>query len=133
MSEWKKTVQVPFEITEEFVSDVLTSAFEGGSNYWIQWNGFKVVKDIKGIVHLSEVVAKGGIVSILPDEDPGIEGHEEGTPFKLDRDIFVQGFQRYIEFCMKHGRAIQVDPGDIDANEADLILQLALFNDEVFC
>lgn len=115
-------IMIPFEIKEEFISDVLSTAFSGGSNYWIE--------DIKNLSndpkshHFSRSVAQGDTLEIIDNEDYKVH--------KLDKDIFAEGYKRYAEFCLKKGIQVYSDPCDIDSQVADMILQFAIFNDLIF-
>lgn len=126
MCEFKFTVNVPVVLDGEFIDSVLVGAFEGGSNYWI--SKVRITKGIEDARWASEVVAMGGEVAIHesdPDEDnPG--------PHILDRDKFIAGYTKYAEWATKRGRQWYTDAGDIDAGEADVILQFALFGDCIY-
>jgi hypothetical protein len=126
MCDFKFTVNVPVVLDGEFIDSVLVGAFEGGSNYWIR--KVKITKDIDEAKYASEVVALGGEIAIHelePDEDnPG--------PHLLDRDKFIVGYTKYAEWATKNGRQWYTDAGDIDAGEADVILQFAIFGDCIY-
>ena len=115
-------VMIPFKITEDFIADVLCTAFEGGSNYWI--NNIENTSENPKSQYFSECVAKGDTIIITDNED-----YKE---YPLNSKIFARGYKRYVQFCIREGREIYYDPCDIDSEIADVILQFALFNDIVF-
>lgn len=115
-------IMIPFEITKEFVSEVLCTAFEGGSNYWIA--DVRNLSDKPKSQYFSISVAKGDTIEIIDNED-----HKA---YKLDFNTLAEGYKRYVDYCLKNGRQVYSDPCDIDAEIADIILQFALFNEIVF-
>lgn len=115
-------IMIPFEITEEFVSDVLCTAFEGGSVYWI--SSMSNLSPEPKSQYFSESVAKGDTIEIIDNEDHKV--------YKLDFNTFAEGYKRYVDYCLKNGREVYSDPCDIDAEVADIILQFALFNEIIF-
>lgn len=113
-------VSVPFEITKEYVEDVICTCFEGGSTYWID----KVTCDkcLPG-KYYSEYITNDEIIIIVAD----------GKEYPLDLDLFIKGLRRYIKFCIKNGREVNVfDTSDMDADICDSILQFALFGDIIY-
>lgn len=115
-------IMIPFEITKEFVSDILCTALEGGSNYWIA--EVRNLSDNPKSQYFSESVAKGDTIEIMDNEDNNV--------YKLDFNTLAEGYRRYVFYCLKNGREVYSDPCDIDAEVADIILQFALFNEIVF-
>ena len=115
-------IMIPFEITEEFIADVLNTAFSGGSTYWIE--DIKNTSDKPKSHYFSKSVAQGDTLEITDNEDYRI--------YKLDKNIFAEGYRRYVEFCLKRKMTVYYDPSDIDSIEADMILQFAIFNEIVF-
>lgn len=114
-------------LTSEDVDDIVTTAFEGGINYWCG----QVSIDGEPLGDCaSEHVSKGGSVTLYDKVD--------SKEFTLDRDAVVRGIAEYIAHdgfeileVSKAGRAT-VDPGFVDANVADSIVQYAVFGDIVY-
>lgn len=115
-------IMIPFEIKEEFISDVLSTAFNGGSNYWIE--DIKNLSESPKSYYFSKSVAQGDTLEIIDNEDYKVH--------KLDKNIFAEGYKRYAEFCLKKGIQVYSDPCDIDSQVADMILQFAIFNELIF-
>lgn len=115
-------IMIPITITEEFIADVICTAFEGGSNYWIQ--DVTNLSENPKSQYFSESVAKGDTILITDNED--------GTDHPLNAEIFCKGYEQYVKFCISKGREVYYDPCDIDSEVADMILQFALFNDIIF-
>ena len=115
-------IMIPFEISEDFISDVLCTAFEGGSTYWI--NDITNKSTEPKSMYFSESVAKGDTIIIQDNED-----YKEHT---LNAEIFCKGYERYVKYCMKRGWEVYYDTCDIDGEVADMIIQFAIFNDLIF-
>lgn len=120
-----RTVMIPFVIDQEWVDDVICTAFDlgvGGCYYWI----YKLQErdGTEKTEYLTEIISRGGSYVITTIDDEG--------PFVLNLDIFISGYQKYLEWCRTTGREAYSDPCDIDADIADVIVQFALFNDIVY-
>lgn len=125
---------VPIEITDEFVLDVIVTMFEGGSNYWIDHVECDIEHKPKGMP-VSEWITK----QILEMKEVMITDNEwhERVPFTYHK--FIDGLKMWVKQFPDHvtfdsvdmGKTL-IDSGNIDANEADLILQLAVFDEVVF-
>lgn len=116
-------IMIPFEITKEFVSDVLCTALSfGGSSYWIA--EIRNLSDNPKSELFSESVAEGDTIEIMDNED--------NKKYKLDFNTFAVGYIRYVTYCLQNGKQVFSDPCDIDAEVADTILQFALFDNIVF-
>lgn len=115
-------IKIPFNITDEFIEDVLCTAFEGGSNYWIY--DVKNTNTSPSSHYFSTSVANGDTLIIIDNEN-----FKEHT---LDKYIFAEGFKRYVENSIARGFDFYTDPCDIDSGIADEILQYAVFKDIIF-
>ena len=120
-------VEFNLQLTSEDVDDIVTSAFEGGINYWC--NHVSICGEPLGD-YASEHISKGGSVTLYDEVDD--------KEFTLDRDAVVRGVAEYIAHdgfeileVSKVGRAT-VDSGLVDANVADSIVQYAIFGDIVY-
>ena len=104
--------------------DVLVAALEGGSNYWIDRIGRKDAPPGNSrarVVYHSDWIALGGTLVIRPEDDP--------KDCVLTLDHFAMG-------CLAAAKYTKRDLKDFledhDANDADLALQFALFNEIVY-
>lgn len=104
-------------ITDESIGDVLTTAFEGGSNYWA--TGVKV-DDFKGQDYASQAVGHGAEAVISIDED---------TPEVLTREKMVVGIGKAATYL---GQTVERFIENHDADDADLAVQFALFGEVVY-
>lgn len=118
------TVTVEEPVTAEQIDNLLSAAFEGGSNYWISRPVRPVNNDYRGAEFASGVVSRGGTLIISV-----VESGEDETTYKLDLGKVQVGIahllrrrgQRWSWFYERH-----------DANDADAFLQFCLFGELVF-
>ena len=124
MNDKKFTVQPQFEVilTQQDIDDIMSTALEGGIIGWC--NQIEVVGEQLGRC-ASEQISKGGSL-ILYDL-------ESSDKWELTLKKFLDGVKLYFEDgCHVHVNDGSIDPGDIDANDADCIIQFALFGEVVF-
>ena len=123
-------IRMPVSITRQTMEDILTTAFEGGIRYWCD-----------DAVYLKGDRAECGEVGFYAPQGFEIHLHdsEDGRPFEdshglpyrhITEESLLDGIQRWAEWKEKHGH--DVDFEDIDANDADLILQFSAFKEIVF-
>ena len=124
MNDKKFTVQPQIEVilTQQDIDDIMSTALEGGIIGWC--NQIEVVGEQLGR-YASEQISKGGSL-ILYDL-------ESSDKWELTLEKFLNGVKLYFEDgCHVHVNDGSIDPGDIDANDADCIIQFALFGEVVF-
>ena len=123
--EYEIKVTNSHKFCDQDLNDLVSTALEGGITYWC---GEAKVKEgsmseeaYESIEFTSDAVSKGGTL-VLSDA-------ESDDTWELDRDKLLKGIQMY---CENHN----VAPSDLmdlyDANDADTIVQYALFNELVF-
>jgi hypothetical protein len=119
----------------QFAHDVFVTAVEGGINYWAavlryRWMASDGACDLEGF-HALVVDA---------------ESDESDEPQRIDRDVIVRGLQRIVDgtatccgrpldalFTDRIASAVaEIDAGDIDAGDADTIVQVGLFGEVVY-
>lgn len=112
------------EITGEDIDDTMESAMSG-CTYWC--DRAEVVDEYLGM-YASEQISRGGKLIFIPFEDPAVE---------LDKEKFRKGLNMWLSNQSKetlkrvfHDGAY--DPGQVDAADADAILQYALFDDIIY-
>ena len=114
------TFEITITITEEFLEDVAVTALEGGINYWAA--EVKIPEDVEEKcdgMWASQILAKTDEdIFIIDDED------EQHT---INRKKLLSGIQLYSQ----QGNDVS-DAGNIDADAADTIFQLAVFNEIVY-
>lgn len=124
MDERKIIVQSQIEVnlTQKDIDDIMVTALEGGITGWCRH--VKVVGDFLG-EYASDQISRGGSL-VLYDA----EGSDK---WELTLEKFLNGMKLYFEDgCHVQVEDGTIDPGDIDANDADCIIQFALFGEVVF-
>ncbi len=115
-------------VTKEDVNDIMVTALEGGINYWVA-SVNKVGKPLGS--YASEHLASGGALELILI-DPDDDGSGEKT---LTLEDFCTGLKTWYENGYDHHMAVTpagVDPGSIDSEEADAIIQCALYGDIIY-
>ena len=115
-------INVVVDVPDEFLADILTTAFEGGSNYWLK--SVKVVsrgKTYEAIIKSAEVISIGGTLEICDDE---------GLLSKNDSILTKESLLDAIEWYIGINGLDVLD--DHDAQDSDSILQYALFGEVVY-
>lgn len=108
-------------ITEETISDIISTAFEGGINYWTSVP-VRVDEWPEGAEFASDVVAKGTPVFIYNQDDEKWE--------KLTLPNIVNSIRWFLSTYNKDKNFFS--DGEFDANHADLIVQYAIFGEIVY-
>ena len=123
------------ELDDVFFEDIICTMFEGGSNYWVGHikidhpDGDKPI-GVPASTWISGALNKGGKITVFV-----LEGDESVV---LVKNMIVSGLSKWAENYQNHVSIVtergkcMIDAGDIDADDADIIFQYALFNDVVF-
>lgn len=113
------------KITVEDIDDIMVSALEGGITYWCYKE--EVVGDYLG-EYASEQISRGGSLKLYD--------REEDEVYELTLQKFLKGIQMaiqhnyYAEYEWCNGT--EIDTCEVDASVADVIIQLALFDDVIY-
>lgn len=125
-------VSISLKLTDEDLEDIMCSALEGGAGYWAVLDNTReeymdAPKEETVVETTMKILLKGGGVTFMDSED-------WKTKWVLTLEKLLRGIKMWAE-DWDGNRFIDggnLDIGMIDANEADSILQLALFKDVVF-
>jgi hypothetical protein len=108
-----------FEITDEDIDNIITTAVEGGIGYWSK------VKSVS--TYIKEMEAHHS-VTLYPYLDPN-----DFDPQTLLPAAILKGIKMWCEWQKKTPADLfHPDFGDFDAGTADCIIQFALFGELVF-
>ena len=124
-------VTLKIQLSDEDIDDIMSTALEGGINYWC--DEVEVAGDYLG-KYASDQISRGGMLKI--------HDVNEDKVYILTKEKFLEGFKKYV----KQGNVsidrelnngiytgnLICDTCNIDANDADSIIQLSLFGEEVF-
>jgi len=125
MKEFKISVIHEIKVTQEDIDDIMCSALEGGINYWC--NKAEVVGEYLG-EYASEQISRGGALKLYDAEEDEV--------YELTLEKLLNGIEKAYDgnWFMEYGwcDGAKLDPCQIDAEVADVIVQLALFDEVVF-
>lgn len=124
MNEKKYTVrpQIDVNLSQQDIDDIMAVAMEGGICYWCR--KAEVVGEYLG-EYASDQISRGGAL-ILHDA-------ESAQTWELTLEKFLKGVKLYFEQgCHVNVEDNAIDTCDIDANDADCIIQFAVFGEVVF-
>lgn len=110
---------INIKVTNEDIASILDKALDEGSLHWIYDASSKFNKNIPP----HEVIANDGILSLY-----GMNG----SIYELTKGKFILGLQQAIPYFTNIINGRNLNTGIIDSDGADLILQLALFNEVLF-
>ena len=121
MGTWSKQIEVKYniQVTDGDVDDIVSTALEGGINYWCK--RAEVVGEYLG-EYASDQISRGGTL-ILHDS----EGEDK---YELTLDKLLKGIQMYIANPNAPYKIVynsELDTCQVDATVADMIIQFALF------
>ncbi len=134
LSHDKLTLQTK-ETSWQDVSDLLCSAFEGGSNYWYMIEEFGMPPELKGVPdekvfrHLDYPTREGGYLLVSDRKIVECEGGEV-TIRKIDRDRLKVALNLMSQKYPRHFADFINENGDADTG--DVFLQLAVLGDVVY-
>lgn len=123
-NEWELEVKRTAIVTQEDVDSIMCSALEGGINYWCC--KAEVIEETYYGEYASEQISRGGSLRLYDSEDD--------ETYVLTLEKLLNG----IRLACKDGFGDGWFDGDtldccrMDANDADVIVQYALFRDMVF-
>ena len=124
MNEKKYTVrpQIDVNLSQQDIDDIMAVALDGGICYWCR--KAEVVGEYLG-EYASDQISRGGSL-ILYDA-------ESSDKWELTLEKFLNGVKLYFEQgCHVQVEDNAIEIGDIDAGDADCIVQFALFGEVVF-
>lgn len=130
-------INLPIVVTDKDIDDIMTTAMEGGIFYWC--NRVEVEGEYLG-GYASNQISRGGVLRFylsepISDEDPKY--------YTLDYRKLIDGIAMWLdsfEDSSTYGDVIEIgmdgsyhiDACNIDSITSDLIVQYALFGEEVF-
>ena len=114
--------RIEVDLTQQDIDDIMATALEGGIGHWCC--PAEIVGDHLG-KYAGDQISRGGSL-VLYDA-------ESSDKWELTLEKFLDGVKMYFEDgCHVRVEDSRIDPGDIDANDADCIIQFALFGEVRF-
>jgi hypothetical protein len=125
---------------EEFLADVITAAIEGGTGYWAQVSQYQYVMDGELHVYTGSKIEGGGTRATLH------EMNDDETGYKSDElvvttDTIAAGIAKLADRQVQLNVSIldhileanrENDATNIDADDADIIVQVALLGEIIY-
>ena len=118
-------VTTNYKITEQQIRDLLTTAFEGGINYWCQ--EVHILVNPKSSMFTADALINGGVLEFV-DADDDTDKAERWT---MTLNELLIGIKLEVE--TNAWGSVEDMLEDCDADVADNIIQYALFGKLVFC
>jgi len=107
---------------EKFLDDVIITAVEGGIGYWSICDSYKRGNDKPTTAEIEEL------------EEDGVT--RTGNKFSINREMMKDAMDKALAERMLNKRAlaaiIMEDAGDLDADDADSIVQIGCFGRVIF-
>lgn len=110
------------ELNNECIDDIMATALEGGISYWC--DDAEVIGDYRG-EYASEQISRGGTLKL--------HDYEEDKIYELTLSKFLNGLAKVVgERGLDVLNEGKIDPSNIDAEDADAIIQYAIFGEVVY-
>lgn len=118
-------IKIDLEFNEEFFINVLETALYDGIHYWVE----EIKWSRKAVANRSraEQIIQDGCIMILT-----VDTGKDYKEFYLTKKKIFKGFKRYCNWRIENEMYIYTNASDIDSEEADLIVQFALFDEIMF-
>jgi hypothetical protein len=121
-------MKIEIEVSDELISNLLSCAFEGGSNYWLKSTRCELNGDSPSRADRTLIPLEHGGVVICTLQDEPYTG--KGVEYRLTRASIEHGLVLMRDKHPKHfGDAIDESE---DAITGDVFLQLCLFGEVVY-
>ena len=117
-------VKLEVELDDSFFVDVLETAWRDGVSSWIE--KYRFSKRANGKSRAEQIIKDGCIMYVLVDTGREIEETQ------ITKGTIYRGYRRYCNWKVEKGEHICTNASDIDSKEADIIIQLGLFNEIIF-
>lgn len=133
------------KLSENIIKDILTTALEGGISYWgildnttPEWvEGRKAYKERTGdeipcyCDTAYEVLSNGKEIILIDAEAEDLDEPEEDEIYRLTMDKLLKGCEAWEQ---RSGKDIveTFEEGEYDADDADIIFQIGIFNGIIF-
>lgn len=125
-------------LTRAQMANLLTSAFEGGSNYWYQIDGYKEPAklgflsdaEFAKVMNREPQVFKHADYPLNPGGAVIVRDADEGKTFTLDLEACRRGAQVMRRSYPRHYAAVIAE--NDDAETGDVFLQCCLFGEVIY-
>ena len=117
---------IEVEITNEQIENLIVSAFEGGSSYWMVYDVNPIIKDFKwnSSEYAAQIINGDVEINVYDAENP------DDLLGRLNTHTILTGLKTMCKDYPTHFTDIIND--NIDADTGDVFMQCAVMNDVVF-
>jgi hypothetical protein len=131
------TIKIEKELNDEFLRDVGITAVEGGIGYWSQIEGYgKFVNSLYvGDTSQKSLNPLNRLGKLFVIDDWTGEPDPEEPTHELTTELIAKGMQLVLDSGKWKRIASAIlaeDAGDLDAGDADVIVQLGCFGEVVY-
>ena len=125
MNKFEVEISTTLTVTKKDIDDIMATALEGGINHWC--SEVEVIGDYLGDF-ASDQISRGGVLKLYDAE--------EDLTYLLTLNELLHGIKKACEhhWFANYGwcDGETLDTSQIDAEVADVIVQLAIFDDVIF-
>ena len=118
-------IDITLDLEEDFFIDVLETALYDGIWYWVKEAKYSLEPDDEKS-RAEQIILDGCVMTLTVDTG---NDYEE---FNLTKNKLIRGYKRYCKWRTSRRLPIYNDSCYIDSEEADIIIQLGLFNYIIF-
>lgn len=126
----KIKAELEINVLSEDIDDIMVSALEGGINYWC--DKAEVVGDYLG-EYASEQISRGGALRLYECEDNSVV-------YELTKEKLLKGIGMYLGnpyrpyniLDIRADNGYCINPGNVDAIVADMIVQYAIAGEIIY-
>ena len=124
-------MQVTINIPDQVIIDSISTALEGGSNYWYNLPDTSMVEKIEGKYFANRLFISAMNGAQIPVEDID-EFDEETEDFEAIGYISKENIERGIQLYIENGNRLPTDDDPLDGEEADVFFQYIVLGDVVY-
>jgi hypothetical protein len=137
MTKIQALIEINYEITEEDIRDILSTAFSGSIDYWC--SDYRIKEHDKAFYNIP--IDKGGFDALTNGATLVLSNEEDDTEeWDLTLEMFVMGLIKFLKLnahrvleCTDLDSSLySINCGMIDSNDTDAIMQYATLGDILF-
>lgn len=119
-------MKVKIKFSDEDIVDALVGALEGGSNYWYYLPDTDMVAKIEDKSFTEAIIIAALNGAVIPVNDLEMQEDEPEFLGNISKENIERGLKLYIE----DGR--EFDPGEMDADDSDVLFQFVVMGEIVY-
>lgn len=124
-------MQITINIPDQVIIDSISTALEGGSNYWYNLPDLSMVEKIEGKYLAERLFISEMNGAQIPVEDID-EFDEDSDDFEAIGYISKENIERGIQLYIDNGNRLPTDDDPLDGEEADILFQYIVLGDVIY-